>query len=152
MDWDKDSNAWTVLISTLSESLYGRRELNDRVFDLINDDDSASAVGKYLLSIFRDPQWYVTFRVPFFKYNSLDLFDVVELIDPEMPAHFGTSSAAKPWTYGGSDMDINLAHYWKRAKRYRVQLEGKEVLWSIGQFPTLKLTARILPNNGIDPT
>jgi hypothetical protein len=151
LDWLYSTDTWTALISTLSETLYGRRELNDRVFDLINDDDSAEAVAKFLASVYREPWVFTTFRVPFFKYNSLDLFDVVELVHPGMPSHFGTTADANLPTYGGADCDILQGHHLKRAKRYRVQIEGKEVNWNLGGFPELKITARVL-NNAVDPT
>jgi hypothetical protein len=152
IDWVYSTDTYTALISTLSEAIYGLRELADREFPLIGDYQTATEMAKYLISIFREPQVYVTFRVPFFKYNARDLFDVVELLHPDLPSHFGTTADANLATYGGADTDLLQGHHWKRAKRYRIQIESKEMLWDGGQYPQLRFMGRLIPPTGIDPT
>ena len=78
--------------------------------------------------------------------------DVVEVVHPSLPSYFGASSDAALPTYEGADVEISERQHFKRAKRYRTQIEGKEIDWSFTGHPRIRLTARLLTNYPIDPT
>ena len=92
------------------------------------------------------------FQLPLVDYYAVDLMDIVTLVHPDLPAHFGTSSNAKLPTVSGEDEEITLGHYFKRAKPYRVQIESRTINFNLDSFPTVTFEARLLDNYPNDPT
>ena len=107
---------------------------------------------RFFASVYAHPHNFVRFEVPLFKYSTLDILDVINLVHPDLPAFHGTSSNAKNPTYGTDDVPVNVGNYWKRAKSYRAIIEGKQIDMDRDDFPTLLVTARILNNYPKDPT
>lgn len=151
IDWYPSRDVGTTNISDTSSDLYGFRTLETAAYDFVNDSTSADFIAKFLACYFALPSWFVECEVPFNKYKGIELFDVVEIEHPDLPAFFGTSSNAKMPTYNGADTDPGDGMYLKRANRYRAQIEAREIRFSPGEYPTLLLTARLLINSK-DPT
>lgn len=140
--------------SGLSIALYGRRELGDNAFEYISTNLSnfAAAMAQFYLRVYPFPFVYAELEVPMFKYRTLEIFDVIEIVHPGLPSYFGSTSNARLPYYSGAVTDLCAGQYWKRGKRYRAQIEGKTLNYNLSGFPTIKLNCRLLLNTGIDPT
>ncbi len=140
--------------SNLSISLFGRNELASNTFDLISTNLSnfAAAMVQYYLRVYPFPFVYAELEVPLFKYRTLEIMDVIEIVHPGLPAYYGSSSNARLPYYNGAVTDLLAGQYWKRGKRYRAQIEGRVLNYNIGGFPTMRLNCRLLLNFPIDPT
>lgn len=151
VDWYNGLNAFVTYLADASADVFGGNELKEAGFDWLSDSTSAESVAKYFLSVFSFPHVMVTLELPLPKYYALDIFDVITICHPELPAYFGTSPDARNPTYGGNDADLYRGLYAKRAVSYRAQIEAREVVFEAGGFPKLRLTARLLINSN-DPT
>lgn len=151
IDWYNGLNSYVTELADASEDVFGVNELKETGLDWVGDSTTAESMAKYYLSVFSFPHIMVTFEVPLHKYSALDIFDVVTLCHPELPAYFGTSSDPRDPSYGGSDADLYRGLYAKRAVSYRAQIEAREILFDTGGYPKLRLTARLLINTN-DPT
>jgi hypothetical protein len=152
LDWYNGLSYLTTALTSKSESLYGKRVLNDAAYPWLGDSASAENVARAILSTYALPQKYILVDVPYDLYSSIDMLDVGYIVSPNLPAQFGTSMNAKLPTYNKTEVDIYQGGYSKRAKSYRVQVEGREINWNINEYPTLTLTCRWLDNYPTDPT
>lgn len=148
--WTPDRNTETTLISQESADIYGDRYQVDDIFNWLNTD--GEILAKYYACRYAQPDVFVSLEVPYFKYKALEMLDIVEIIHPDLPSYLGSSAVAKNPSYAGSEVDIATGTYLKRAKRYRAQIEGKEINLNPGSIPTLRLSARLLLNFPVDPT
>lgn len=138
-------------ITEQSTTLYGQRELATSGYNWLVDDDSARVVALRYLTEYALPHIYVLFEGPISKLYDLEMFDVVELLHTELPAFFGTSSAASLPTYNGAPVDILSGHHWRRAQRYRAQVIARYASLAGNKPQTMRVLTRIL-NNPYDPT
>lgn len=139
-------------LSTISTQLFGPRYLADPTFDFIDDEDSANAIYRFFASVYGIPHLNVRFEIPLFKYSSLESLDVVNLVHPDMPSFFGTTSNAKNPTYSTDDVSVTTGHYFKRAKSYRVLIEDIQRDLEAEDYPKMIISARVLNNYPKDPT
>lgn len=139
-------------LCSLSTTTYGQRYLANAQFNFIGEVGSAATLAAAIVQKYAFPTVFVEIEVPFFKYSTLSLLDVVEVFHPDLPAYFGTSSDAHSPTYTGTEVDMRDNLYWKRAQRYRAQIESRTIDFNLGDFPTLTLVVRLLLNSPNDPT
>ena len=139
------------LVNT-SYGLYGSRILRNPTFEMIGDSSSADIMAEFLATTYAKPHVLVTLEMPYFKYSAIDMLDVIEILHPDLPSYYGTSANAELPTYGGARVEITQGQYWKRAERYRAQVEAREIQFSTSELLTLKITARLLLNFPNDPT
>lgn len=155
LNWRYSTNALTTTLSTRSQSLYGDRVLSGPEHEWAADSATAEELAKYYLSVFAFPSVYVSVEVPYLKYSTLEIMDVILIVTPELPGYFGTASSAPLPTYGtGSqdEVDLLLGNYLVRANEYRAQIEGKEFILGETDYPRLKLDLKLLLNYPADPT
>lgn len=151
-NWYSGANTNATSYTQRSESIYGKRYLNTTSWDWINDATSAEHVAEYILASFAKPQIYVELRVPLQQYRTLEIMDVVEIAHPDLPSFYGTSADARNMHYQGSEADVLKGFPLKRTKRYRAQIEGRQIDYNFGEVPELKLSVRLLLNYPKDPT
>lgn len=151
-DYDPIAYANLITISATSETLFGKKDPILADYKWLGSLASANALVYYISSVFALPHTFVTFELPLFDYYDLELMDVVTLVHPDLPSHFGTSSNAKLPTIDGTEELITEGYYFKRAKPYRVQIESRTINFNLGGFPTVTLEARLLDNYPDDPT
>lgn len=150
--WYDTANPTATALISNSVDVYGIRPAAEYRYDFIKDDQSAEFLLRYLFSVFAHPHVYIELLCPLFKYYTLDLFDVVEILHPDVPAYFGTSANASLPNYEGAEVDLMQGEYWKRAQRYRAQIEARQIEFNFGSVPLLRLTCRLLLNSPNDPT
>lgn len=134
-------------LSTISNTLYGLKPAAEAAYDYISTSASATWLGQYLLANGGQAHTYVQIEVPFFKYRALECLQIIEILHPDLPSYFGTSANAKLPSYTGTDVELISGHYWKRAKRYRAQIEAKEMIFNPGGISRLRLDCRLLTNS-----
>lgn len=149
LDWYNGANDTADLLAEESATVYGDRLNKEFGFKFVQSSGSAEVIANYFLSTFAKPHWYVEFTTELFKYKDIELLDVVELLHPAIPAFFGTSPNARYPEYNGTAVDIVSGHYWKRARRVRVQIEARQLDL---RFPKIRFAGRILDNYPNDPT
>lgn len=152
LDWDSTTSALTTEYSEVSEAVYGKRYLNQSTFDWLGDTTSAEHVAEYYLASFAHPKVQVVLEVPWAKYSSLALLDVIEIVHPDLPSFYGTASQGNFPVYSWTQVHITRDYYLKRATRYRALIEGLELNLNNKLYPTIKLTCKLLLNYGKDPT
>lgn len=152
IDWYYSSSPLSRHLSNISFSLYGERPAAAAAYDYFASSASAQWVAQWLLARNGAPARYVELEVPFFEYRGLELLDIIEILHPALPGFFGTSAKARHATLAGEDVDLTLGEHWKRATRYRAQIESKEMILVPGGLSKLKLGCRLLVNFPKDPT
>lgn len=153
LDWRNGTSALVTDYTSGSDTLYGKRYLANTFYDFIQSSTSAEHFAEYLVSNFNRPSVYVELRVPLQKYRTLEIFDVVEILHPDLPAYFGSSSDPKVVHYLGADADVLKGFPLKRATRYRAQIEGRTIDYNLSSgIPELVLITRLLLNYPKDPT
>lgn len=152
LNWYNGANVLATALTSISDSVYGRRQNASPRFDFIGDSQSAEVAARYILSTYAKPHVFAECIVPFQKYQTLDLLQVVEIVHPDLPAYFGTASNADLPSYSGTSVEITTGNYYKRANRYRAQIEGRQIEANVKGFPLLRLTLRILDNYPTDMT
>lgn len=139
-------------ISTLSKTIYGERRAAEVTYNYINDYSTAYSLAEFLLRTYTYPHHYVDISLPYYKYKSLKLMDVVEITAVRLPAFFGTSSSAKLPSYGAAEVSVSQSNHFRRANNYRAMIESRQIaLDATTGSARLKLSLRIL-NNKKDPT
>jgi hypothetical protein len=153
LDWYDGLDTRTTNLLSQSVSLFGSRELSEPTFDWIRSGsiDSSEKMAEYYAAVYALPTIIVTLDVPLSQYSDLEIFDIITLSHPGMPSFLGTTSNAVLPDYDNDETDIGNSHYWKRAKSYRMQIEGKQINFSPTSYPTLRLVCRVLINSN-DPT
>jgi hypothetical protein len=161
--YDIATSTLAATFSTISVALFGRNELADNSFDWLSVDSAlagggtaaqfADGLASYILSTYALPHMYAELEVPLLLYSALDSLNVVEIVHPGLPAYFGSAANARLPYYSGAVTDLVSGQYFKRGKRYRGIIEGKQFNANVGGFPTLTLNCRLLTNSaGGDPT
>lgn len=150
-----------VILGT-SETLYGKRYLDNSVFPLINDSTSARSVAISYLAQFRHPPVYCDVIVPYdpvYSYGpnfdpatDLQPLEVIEVTHPEFPAYFGSSYSSKLPDYSGTLVEVNSGYDYMRAETYRMQIESRAIEFSTGSAPVIRWRCRVLTNAPYDPT
>lgn len=157
--WTKETGALQASYATVSEALFGKRALETSQFFLISTSSTASAehMAEMFLAENAFPEEKVELEVPYLAYRDRNLCDVVTIVHPELPCHGGSEfDVPDPYYDSGSAAtagsgDLLEGHYLKKASAYRAQIEGRLVSWNVGEFPTLRLLARLLTQPK-DPT
>lgn len=151
LHWYDGANGEATFLAHLSKTLYGSRILQNNKFDWIADSTTAQTLCQFFLKKFSLPHTYVTLECDLMDNLARDLFDVVTIIHPDLPAYFGTSPAAKCATYAGTEAPPTPKTDLVRAQPYRAQVEGRETDLNLGGIPRLRLTCLLLTNPN-DPT
>ena len=153
-----------------SRALFGRKELLDTQFALrtVNQagttnyltgtpEGEGSVVADFYLSRFGRPLTYATFVVPYHRYNSVELFDIISFASTAYPAFYGTDPDARPPvvdTGSGNVVTVPNANGGQelvRAQTYRGLVEGKSFILPSDHAPAIRLTVLVLLNP-YDPT
>ena len=150
--WEDDTSTETAELTGQSRTIYGVRELAQTNYPWVAEDTTAEAMARHFLGVYRHSHIYVTLETPLVYNTDLEIMDVIELVSPEMSAYLGSAGNAGLPYYDDDEVDLILGHHWKRAQRYRVQIEGKSISWSANTYPVLYLTCRVLNNYPHDPT
>lgn len=153
LTFNKDTSSYYSLLSAISNSLYGKRCLADESFSLIGDSTSATSFAECMLRRNDHPHVLIYAEAPAYKYQDLDLMDIVSLLTTQLPAHLGSSAEAPMLESQGELVDLWEGDYRKRAKRYRAQIIGKNINVPEGGAGTWKFTFRLMnPPHTNDPT
>lgn len=145
------SGYYSSLLSN-SETLYGKRELEESGSQWIGDVTSATTRALYY--ILRHEHTHRTFNitVSYFDNTDLKLMDIIDVLSVHGPAFQGTTSKARLPTVGGVDCDPLKGNYFKQAQRRRVQIIGLNNDYD-GDYPKLVIKCReIKPRHKNDPT
>ena len=137
-------------LSGLSRTMFGVRKNSNPNFDFLNHAASASVVGRALLAIYRNPHRYVDYDVPYHLFSDVKLLNAVTIVDPQLPAFYGTTPNANLATYAGESVDAGRGNYLKRAACYRGFVTSRKVIFN-GSIPRIRLGIRLLVNP-YDPT
>jgi hypothetical protein len=154
-DTSKDTTGVTGAYAALiarSQGLYGVRDLSQQAFDFLSyraSTTSAAAVAKAIIQQFSDPDITIRFQIPFYKYQTLKIFDVIRLSHPDLPSHLGTSSEAHLPLTSGTGVDLTRGEYFKRAKDYRLLIEGIDLQLSSGTIPVLDLSCKVITGGNV---
>lgn len=163
-----------------STNLYGVRSLVDNKFSIFgfNNQGSLGEIGRYgipgyltgvssswsvdfladyYLSRFALPMTYCSFVVPYHRYKSIKMFDVIEFSHPSFPAFYGTSPEARPGVVDDGTVvttvpDANNGEEFVRAKTYRGLVEAVSYVLAMEHAPAIRLTVQVILNRQFDPT
>lgn len=149
---DYTTDAESESLARLSTLIYGNRTHKITGYDLLQMSKSAGIIARFLMATFAYPHVFTEIAVPFFENRTLELFDIVEILHPDLPGYFGTATKSQSVEYDGTEVDLLNGLYLKRAQRYRGQIEGKQIDYSSGRAPQLILSCRVLTNYPNDPT
>ncbi|RTL03774.1 hypothetical protein EKK58_11985 [Candidatus Dependentiae bacterium] len=151
-EWHYDKDYLTKSISEESFNRYGHKYLSVEKFDLISDiDQDPLKIAKKLAIRFAYPSLLCQFEVPFSEFKTLGVLDLVEVLHSSVPYSFGGSTSALNPTYNGDEVDLTNGRPWRRAKRYRGEVEAIELLYNERTTAKLRLTVRLITNPA-DPT
>lgn len=123
-----------------------------------NSSSEGSVLADYYLARFGKPLTYASFVVPWNRYSSLKMFDVVNFQHPEFPAFYGTDPEppnpviTDSATSAVSRIDPNIGYEWVRAEPYRGLIEGISYVLAVEHAPAIRLTVLVLLNQPLDPT
>lgn len=134
-----------------SDSLYGKRYLDNSLYGFINTSAQATRLAEYYLSNFNQPPVYVELEIPFDYFSDLEVTNVIEIKHPSLPTYFGGSPNTKMSHYDGEEVDPIEGNIMTRAKTYRAQIESYRISFNEDAVPTLFVTCRLLLNS-YDPT
>lgn len=152
---DSESTYYRTDSVIKSQQLYGLRELGENVFNYLplTASSGADALSQFFLAKYSQPQIQIQFEVPYIKYRTLKLMDVIEILHADLPAFWGTSLSQKsPAVNDIEETDILRGYYLKRAQRLRIQIEGLEINTSEKAVPKLIITANVINRSADDPT
>lgn len=133
-------------IITSSQSKWGIRPLSNITYDWLVDETSVEYLAKFYLRNYNEPQQTAIIRVPYYKYPTVEVMDVVALKMVNLPAYFGSTHDAKRPLAGTDENEVDLlaGHYWKRAQTYRAQILSNELIFARNQPLQRQLVLRIL--------
>lgn len=153
LDWTVTSYPLINMLVEDSQAIYGKKPPSETELNLVNDSTSAETYGYSLLRQFDHPHTLAQISVDFWKNRDLELMQIIELVNPKMPGHLGTSSKARLPTYDGNDVQVSQGDYFKRATRYRCQIISREISWGRSSLPSLVFGLRVItPYHLNDPT
>ena len=118
---------------------------------------SVDFLAEYYMTRFALPATYCSFVVPWHRYNSIKLFDVINFAHSEFPAFYGSDPNARPGVVisGSNTTPIPNAGYGQeltRAQTYRGLVEGVSYVMAMEHAPAIRLTVLVLLNREFDPT
>jgi hypothetical protein len=149
---NKSTSDFYSTLLTNSETLYGKRELEESGSQFIGDETSATTRALYFATRHEHTHRTFNITVKYFDNTDLKLMDVIDVLSVHLPAYFGTSSKARLPTHEGEDVDIYKGEYCKSAQRRRCQIIGLNNDYD-GDFPKLVITCReIKSRHPNDPT
>lgn len=136
-----------------SRVMFGEKELSDGLLNAYGVD---SVVAEYYLTRFGKPLVYASFVVPWHRYKTLRMFDVINFQHPEFPAFYGTDPEPPlPSVNTGfaiERVDPANGSEFVRAQTYRGLIEGISYVLAMEHAPAIKLTVLVLLNQPWDPT
>lgn len=151
--YNKDTNLRSADLCNESYLAYGSRENAVQAYDFLNDTQSALIAGESTAGIFGQAHSFVQLDASFLDFmSSLECLKVFDIVHPDLPSYFGTSSNAALPTYDGQPVDLLQGHYWKKAQRYRAVVEEYIISPNLGGFPRVRVILRLLTNFGKDLT
>lgn len=159
-NFDPATNTAVALLTADSRAGYGIRELGDNAFDFYTVGfgglaTTGGVVAQYYLSKYAKPLVYATFIVPYHRYSTIEMFDVITFSHPAFPAYYGTDpDASEPVYEDANTGTTNLidGYEWVRAETYRGLVESKTYLLPENQAPAIRITVQVLLNSPADPT
>lgn len=118
---------------------------------------SVDFLAEYYMTRFALPAVYCSFVIPWHRYNSIKMFDVVTFAHSEFPAFYGTDPSARPGVVisGSNTTPVPNAGYGQeltRAQTYRGLVEGISYVMAMEHAPAIRLTVLVLLNREFDPT
>ena len=118
---------------------------------------SVDFLAEYYMTRFGLPAVYCSFVVPWHRYNTIKMFDVINFAHSEFPAFYGTDPNARPGVVisGSNTTAIPNANYgqeFTRAQTYRGLVEGISYVMAMEHAPAIRLTVLVLLNREFDPT
>lgn len=133
-------------IISASQSKWDIRPLSNINYDWIADETSIEYLAKFYLRTYNEPQQTVIIRVPYYKYPTVEVMEVVTLKMVNLPAYFGSTHDAKRPLAGTDENDVDLVvgHYWKRSQSYRAQIMSNELIFTRNQPLQRQLSLKIL--------
>lgn len=137
-------------LASESYAAFGTRPNAQQGFEGIGDSTTAEILAESMIATFGLPHMLAEIEVPLFDFADMETLKVYEAIHTALPSFYGTEVDATLPTYGGDEVDILDSHYWKRAKRYRCQIEDKRIVPNTDGFPVIRATVRLLTNFGKD--
>jgi hypothetical protein len=152
LNWYSGANAIATALASESKAVFGTRFNGTARMDWIPNTTSAEILARYMLGTFGRPFTFVTVEAPLRAIKDLQLLQVVDILDPEFPAYFGSSASADGLHYAATPIEISEGSYLKRAVSVRAQIEAREVSASDRGIPMMRLRCRVLDNYPKDPT
>jgi len=118
---------------------------------------SVDFLAEYYMTRFALPAVYCSFVIPWHRYNSIKMFDVITFAHSEFPAFYGTDPSARPGVVisGSNTTPVPNAGYGQeltRAQTYRGLVEGISYVMAMEHAPAIRLTVLVLLNREFDPT
>lgn len=116
-----------------------------------------SIIAEYYLARFGSPVVQCSFVVPYSRYRSLRLFNVITFTSPNFPAFFGTEANANDGVVdtGSAVSTVTTAdagYETVRADTYRGLIRGITNIAAMEHSPAIKLDVLVLLNAPFDPT
>jgi hypothetical protein len=153
LDWDYLTNSWTAALSTKSFNLFGRKALEDEKLDYIGSQTGAETFAEFMATTKATPPVYATFIVPYHKYSTLKLLDVVRFGHVRFPNFEGSNpEASEPVDSNGTAANLLQGYEWTQSTTYRGQIEAKGYILPFDNAPAIRLKVRVLTNSYADPT
>lgn len=143
------------ILTTNSFGAYGKRQLEISEASYIGDASSAATMVDYYFIRYAQPLSLAEIEVPYHKYSTLKLLQIVEFAHPAFPKYSGAVSRHEEPPQDDSTVErafLKAGHKWRGAKPYRGQIERWSVTKPEGGPPRLRLLLRVLPHYPIDPT
>lgn len=160
-DFNAIDMAAVEVITRRSRLLFGDRageEVNYRFLPVASTFSSTylggstaegSILAEYALAKGIEPAIYTTFVLPYHRYKTLEMFDVITFAHPDFPSFYGSNSEGEEPVYEDSSTGrTNLidGYEWVRAETYRGQVEEISILLPLDHAPALKVTVRLITN------
>lgn len=184
IDYSSPEYVYVQEITEQSRSLYGSKDLEESTYDVFGFNNinavglpgyltggpsdsqvtsgndvlySVDFLADYYLSTYALPLTYVSFVIPYSRYSSIKMFDIITFQHSEFPAFYGTEPKARAGVVDdGVEItqvpDANFGHEFVRAKTYRGIVEAISYVLAMEHSPAIRLTVRVLLNQRYDPT
>lgn len=119
---------------------------------------SVDFLADYYMSRFALPSVYVSFVVPYHRYSSIKMFDVITFAHSDFPCFYGADPSPRAGvveTSGGTVAFVPNANNGEelvRAQTYRGLVEAVSTVLAMEHAPAIRLTVQVLFNRAYDPT
>jgi hypothetical protein len=141
--------------TTNSRSLYGQREFAVTESEYIGDSATAETVAEANFIRYSKPLCQASFLLPYAKYKTLKLLDVILFWHPAYPNFFRSNTHGQEPCDTGSGANrtgMKCNRYYIEGNLIRAQVEGRYVVKQKGQAPRLRIVTRVLQSFPEDPT